>query len=336
MDEFPPETSTMYNTRHKSLRMTIRNTTQSITTEAPHLTCGMSRNFNDKYCDFKRHVIPKHQYLCLNKLWKQTASNSTRLSGHKIRLTFVLKYKKQTLFDPYSHETWLQHRRIQNTSGNSTSCCSLKLTRLFSLVRLCDGRPAVSGTGIGVAVVTHPAALLAVTPGPGTPAGETVPPPVTIVTTQCVHVSSQHTLFTHCNTHRRAVQYLRCNTPCPSRSQEATARQHREMWRSNTADTRDVPTNSPPRAPLPPQLWTDCVQYNTIKTQQRTGWNTQLMSSASTKMCPSFCFIDGYFIEFTYKFYMHPWIWSYKTNSTMKTSPLQITNNMRDLWFSQR
>lgn len=153
----------------------------------------------------------------------------------------------------------------------------------------------MSGTGVGVAVVTHPGALLAITPGPGTPAGETVPPPVTIVTTQCVHVSSQHTLFTHCNTHRRAVQYLRCNTPCLSRSQEATARQNREMWRSNTADTRDVPTNSPPRAPLPPELWTECVQYNTIKTQQRTGWNTQLMSSASTKMCPSFCFIDGYF-----------------------------------------
>jgi hypothetical protein len=54
----------------------------------------------------------------------------------------------------------------------------------LSLVRLCGGRPAVSGTGVGVAVVTHPAALLAIMPGPGTPAGETVPPPVTIFRTQ--------------------------------------------------------------------------------------------------------------------------------------------------------
>lgn len=58
------------------------------------------------------------------------------------------------------------------------------LLLLFSLVRLCGGRPAVSGTGVGVAVVTHPAALLAIRPGPGTPAGETVPPPVTIFRTQ--------------------------------------------------------------------------------------------------------------------------------------------------------
>ena len=42
----------------------------------------------------------------------------------------------------------------------------------------------MSGTGVGAAVVTHPAALLAIRPGPGTPAGETVPPPVTIFTTQ--------------------------------------------------------------------------------------------------------------------------------------------------------
>jgi hypothetical protein len=43
-------------------------------------------------------------------------------------------------------------------------------------------------------VATQPGALLAITPGPGTPAGDTVPPPVTIFRTH-EHLSSQHTLI---------------------------------------------------------------------------------------------------------------------------------------------
>lgn len=68
------------------------------------------------------------------------------------------------------------------------------LLLLFSVTRLWGGRPAVSGPGVGVAVVTQPGALPAIMPGPGTTAGDTVPPPVTIFGTH-EHFSSQHTLL---------------------------------------------------------------------------------------------------------------------------------------------
>ena len=49
------------------------------------------------------------------------------------------------------------------------------------------------------------------------------------------------------------------------------------MWESNRADTRDMPTNSPPRAPLPPKIWKDSAQCNTTNTQQqRRAWNRAL------------------------------------------------------------
>lgn len=117
----------------------------------------------------------------------------------------------------------------------------------------------MSGTGVGVAVVTHPAALLAIRPGPGTPAGETVPPPVTIFTTQTTRsrlltTYTAHALLTLTNLLYDITLLHKAFTRTQPGSDCWPAR---EMWESNPADTRDMPTNSPPRAPLPPKIWKD-------------------------------------------------------------------------------
>jgi hypothetical protein len=102
----------------------------------------------------------------------------------------------------------------------------------------------VSGPGVGVAVATQPGALLTITPGPGTPAGDTVPPPVTIFTT---HEHSLHNI--HCsralNTHKRALDRATyCQPRFVSRSQEATGL----TGGKPTEETHGLPANSPPRA----------------------------------------------------------------------------------------